>query len=56
MQQAVSKAGRGPREVVLVLYEGVQSLDVSGPLEVFSGAERILRARAGGSRSYRLAR
>jgi len=54
MQQALSKAGRARREVVFVLYEGVQSLDVSGPLEVFSGAERMLRARAGGSRGYRL--
>src|SRR6266480_8007034 len=54
MQQAVSERGRAPREVVFVLYEGVQSLDVSGPLEVFSGAERMLRARAGGSRGYRL--
>src|SRR5207237_5592191 len=54
MQQALSEAGRAPREVVFVLYEGVQSLDVTGPLEVFSGAERMLRARAGGSRGYRL--
>ena len=54
MQKGLSEAGRAPREVVFVLYEGVQSLDVTGPLEVFSGAERMLRARAGGSRSYRL--
>src|SRR6266566_454603 len=54
MQQGVSEVGRAPREVVFVLYEGVQSLDVTGPLEVFSGAERILVARAGRSRGYRL--
>ncbi|MFK0290417.1 GlxA family transcriptional regulator [Streptomyces sp. NPDC090442] len=28
------------RDVLVVLYDGVQSLDVSGPVEVFSGAER----------------
>jgi transcriptional regulator GlxA family with amidase domain len=56
MQQALSKAGRARREVVFVLYEGVQSLDVSGPLEVFSGAQRMLRAGtgAGGARGYRV--
>lgn len=26
--------------VVIVLFEGVQSLDVTGPLEVFAGAGR----------------
>src|SRR2546427_3022955 len=54
MQRVLTQARRAPREVVFVLYEGVQSLDVSGPLEVFSAAERILRGRAGGSRGYRL--
>jgi transcriptional regulator GlxA family with amidase domain len=33
-----------PREVVIVLFDGVQSLDVTGPLEVFSGARRLLGA------------
>src|SRR4051812_25892498 len=28
------------RNVLVVLYDGVQSLDVTGPLEVFSGATR----------------
>ncbi|MFE4518983.1 GlxA family transcriptional regulator [Kitasatospora sp. NPDC056783] len=38
------------RHVVIVLFEGVQSLDVTGPLEVFAGA-----ARAGGpSGAYRV--
>lgn len=26
------------RSVIIVVYEGVQSLDVTGPLEVFAGA------------------
>jgi transcriptional regulator GlxA family with amidase domain len=33
-----------PRHVVLVLFPGVQSLDVSGPFEVFAGAQRLLDA------------
>jgi transcriptional regulator GlxA family with amidase domain len=30
------------RTVVIVIYPGVQSLDVTGPLEVFSGAQRLV--------------
>lgn len=33
------------RTVLIVLFDGVQSLDVTGPLEVFSGAERWCAAR-----------
>jgi transcriptional regulator GlxA family with amidase domain len=32
------------RQIVVVLFPGVQSLDVSGPAEVFSGAQRLLDA------------
>jgi transcriptional regulator GlxA family with amidase domain len=32
------------RQVVIVLFDGVQSLDVTGPLEVFTGANRLLDA------------
>lgn len=28
------------RTVLFVLFDGVQSLDVTGPLEVFAGAEK----------------
>ncbi|MEU6040429.1 MULTISPECIES: GlxA family transcriptional regulator [Actinomadura] len=31
------------REVLIVVYDGVQSLDVTGPAEVFDGAARLLR-------------
>lgn len=31
-----------PRQVVMLLFDGVQSLDVTGPLEVFAGAGRLL--------------
>jgi transcriptional regulator GlxA family with amidase domain len=33
-----------PREVVIVAYPGVQSLDVTGPLEVFAGAQQLVQA------------
>lgn len=35
-----------PREVVIVIYPGVQSLDLSGPLEVFVGAQQLLDVAA----------
>lgn len=35
-----------PRRVAIVVYPGVQSLDVFGPLEVFAGAQRVVRAAA----------
>lgn len=41
-----------PRVVGLVAYDGVQSLDVTGPLEVFSGAARLLAAAGSHERSY----
>lgn len=34
------------RQIVVLLFPGVQSLDVSGPVEVFSGAQRLLDAHA----------
>lgn len=33
---------QGSRDVVILVYPGVQSLDVSGPLEVFAGANQLL--------------
>jgi transcriptional regulator GlxA family with amidase domain len=35
-----------PRDVVILVYPGVQSLDVTGPLEVFAGAQQLLQAQA----------
>ena len=49
----VQKPARGPRGVVLVAYEGVQSLDVTGPLEVFAGAQTLLQATRSSDRGYR---
>lgn len=39
-----------PRRVAVVAYDGAHSLDVAGPLEVFSAADELLRY--GGRRGY----
>jgi transcriptional regulator GlxA family with amidase domain len=43
-------SGRARRRIVIVVFDGVQSLDLTGPLEVFTGADRYIAARrtAGG--------
>lgn len=41
----------GPRAVVILVHEGVQGLDVVGPLEVFDAASRLQVAK-GGPRPY----
>jgi transcriptional regulator GlxA family with amidase domain len=40
--------------MAIVIYPDVQSLDVTGPLEVFSGAQRLLEAAGSRRRGYRL--
>jgi transcriptional regulator GlxA family with amidase domain len=42
-----------PHTVLIVVFDGVQSLDVTGPLEVFTGANRYLAAR-GDRPAYRI--
>jgi transcriptional regulator GlxA family with amidase domain len=44
---------RAPRNVAILVYPGVQSLDVTGPLEVFDGARRLLEASGGEDPGYR---
>ena len=44
--------GHSPRTVAILAYPGVQSLDVTGPLEVFAGAQRLIEASAGEQRGY----
>jgi len=44
-----------PRTVLIVVFDGVQSLDVTGPLEVFTGANDHLAARAGRGPAYQVA-
>jgi transcriptional regulator GlxA family with amidase domain len=41
-----------PRQVAILVYPGVQSLDVTGPLEVFAGARELIESGARGGRSY----
>jgi transcriptional regulator GlxA family with amidase domain len=41
-----------PRQVAILLYPGVQSLDVTGPLEVFIGARRLIEHAGRRERSY----
>jgi transcriptional regulator GlxA family with amidase domain len=38
--------GLPPRRVAILVYPGVQSLDLTGPLEVFAGARRLIEAAA----------
>ncbi len=46
-------AAENPREIAIVAFDGVQSLDVTGPLEVFDGARRLVQ-RDGDARGYRV--
>jgi len=41
-----------PRQVAILLFGGVQSLDVTGPLEVFAGAHQYVQASGRGERGY----
>jgi transcriptional regulator GlxA family with amidase domain len=40
--------------VAILAYPGVQSLDVTGPLEVFAGARQLLSATRPGERSFQI--
>jgi transcriptional regulator GlxA family with amidase domain len=42
------------RQVVILLYPGVQSLDVTGPLEVFAGARRLIEATGRAAPTYEI--
>jgi transcriptional regulator GlxA family with amidase domain len=43
-----------PRQVAILVYPGVQSLDLTGPLEVFTGAGLLTEAVGRGERGYRV--
>jgi transcriptional regulator GlxA family with amidase domain len=43
-----------PREIAIVVYPGVQSLDVTGPLEVFAGAQQLIEGTRRRDRGYRV--
>ena len=41
-----------PRQIAILVYPGVQSLDFAGPLEVFAGAQRLIEATGRRERGY----
>ncbi len=42
------------KDIVIVAYPGVQSLDVTGPMEVFVGAHQLIAADGRAERGYRV--
>ncbi len=42
---SLTASGPSRRRVVIVVFDGVQSLDLTGPLEVFTGADQYVQAR-----------
>ncbi len=50
----VDISARVPREVAIVVYPAVQSLDLTGPLEVFTGARQLIDATGRPERGYRI--
>jgi transcriptional regulator GlxA family with amidase domain len=40
------RSAAAPRQVAILVYPGVQSLDVTGPLEVFAGAAQLIELAA----------
>jgi transcriptional regulator GlxA family with amidase domain len=49
----MSRAGAA-RRIAIVAYPQVQSLDVTGPLEVFAGAQRLIEATVRPERPYKV--
>jgi transcriptional regulator GlxA family with amidase domain len=43
-----------PRQVAILIYPAVQSLDVTGPLEVFAGAQQLVELTARGEAGYEI--
>jgi transcriptional regulator GlxA family with amidase domain len=43
-----------PRQIAILAYPGVQSLDVTGPLEVFAGARELIATEARHERGYEI--
>jgi transcriptional regulator GlxA family with amidase domain len=43
-----------PRQIAILVYPGVQSLDFTGPLEVFAGAQRLIERSGRRERGYEI--
>jgi transcriptional regulator GlxA family with amidase domain len=41
-----------PRQIAILVFPGVQSLDVTGPLEVFAGAHSLVESTSGEDRGF----
>ncbi len=48
----MNNSSRSARQIAILVYPGVQSLDVTGPLEVFAGAESLLATTSSSARGY----
>jgi transcriptional regulator GlxA family with amidase domain len=48
----MSAPSREPRRIVILAYPGMQSLDLTGPLEVFHGAGELIEAEQRRARGY----
>jgi transcriptional regulator GlxA family with amidase domain len=46
--------GNSPRQVAIVVFDGVQGLDVTGPLEVFAGAQTLIAGERRDARGYEI--
>lgn len=55
LPKCVGRSIVGMRSVVIVTFEGGQSLDVTGPLEVFSVATQLLKLHGRSEPGYRIA-
>ena len=50
----VDASSAAPRQVAILAYPQVQSLDITGPLEVFAGAQRLIAAESRDARGYEI--
>jgi transcriptional regulator GlxA family with amidase domain len=55
MPHSTASAARTAVTVLIVAFDGVQSLDLTGPLEVFTGANDYLAGHGGGGPAYQIA-
>jgi transcriptional regulator GlxA family with amidase domain len=46
------RAPSEPRQIAILAYQGVQSLDIAGPLEVFAGAQALIESSGRAERGY----
>jgi transcriptional regulator GlxA family with amidase domain len=51
-QDLGTSAGSSPRQIAILAFPGVQSLDVTGPLEVFAGAQALIESSERAEHGY----